>query len=258
MTINDRGSDEPETRLSGENAVQPWDDFDADAYADHNYATLRPEDRRLLTEVRDFFAANETDAFAQGLDLGSGSNLYPALAMLPFCEKLTLWEYSARNIAWLDRETHDYSAQWDPFWRLLSERPPYRDLAEPRRLLAERATVHRGSAFDLPKSNWDIGTMFFVAESLTGKLIEFELATRRFIEALRPGALFAAAFMENSEGYQVGEIRFPAVGITVADVRSCLDGITTGTTIERFDAGSDPVREGYTGMIFALGRTGRG
>jgi hypothetical protein len=236
------------------NAYYPWNDFDSAAYLKHNYLTLRDDDRQIMEAVADYFAAADLGRTAQGLDVGSGTNLYPALTMLPFCAELTLWEYSASNVDWLRREKAAYSASWDPFWHLLAKRQPYRDVRDPRRALAKRVWVEQGSIFDLPKSSWDIGTMFFVAESLTAKQEEFELATRRFIEALRPDAPFAAAFMENSVGYDVGSIQFPAVAITVADVRSCLDGIASQLTVDRIDAGSDPVRTGYSGMIFALGR----
>jgi hypothetical protein len=241
--------------LTGVNANFPWNRFDSAAYLSHNYSTLRFDDRKIIESVSDYFARAGVGHTLQGLDVGSGTNLYPAFTMLPFCAELTLWEHSISNVEWLRREKIAYSPSWDPFWNILAERQHYRDVHDPRRALAERTCVEQGSIFDLPKSSWDIGTMFFVAESLTTKHAEFELATRRFIEALRPDAPFAAAFMENSVGYDVGSIRFPAVAITVADVCSCLDGMASNLTVDRIGFGTDPVREGYSGMIFALGRT---
>src|SRR5215470_5845419 len=245
------------------NADYSWDDFDSTEYFEHNYSELRPDDAQILEAVRDFFCKVDCSGGAggglggrptRGLDVGSGSNLYPALAMLPFCAGgLTLWEYSARNIDWLCREVGSYSKSWDLFWERLAVSPPYQGIADPRAALAERARVHQGSIFDLPTASWDVGTMFFVSESLTEDEIEFSRATRCFVAALRPGAPFAAAFMENSTGYDVGDRRFPAVEVTVESVRHCLEGVSGSLDISRVDIGGDPLRAGYTGMILALG-----
>ncbi|CAM5649016.1 hypothetical protein SANTM175S_10556 [Streptomyces antimycoticus] len=55
-----------------------------------------------------------------------------------------------------------------------------------------------GSLFDLCSGaeRWDLGTMFFVAESITTSLDEFRRGVGCFMSALNPGAPFAAAFME--------------------------------------------------------------
>ena len=81
-----------------------WDEFDPDAYLTKNYWSLRDDDRMIMTVVRDFFASTASVGPARALDVGSGTNLYPALAMLPFCERLDLVEFSASNVAWLKRE----------------------------------------------------------------------------------------------------------------------------------------------------------
>jgi hypothetical protein len=251
----------------GENADYPWDDFNSAAYFRKNYRTLRHDDRQILEAMRDFFskadrvsgASREAEGQpARGLDLGSGTNLYPALAMLPFCAELTLWEYSTGNVEWLRREVQSYGESWDLFWERLAFAPPYQATTDPRAALAERTRVHRGSVFDLPAAAWDIGTMFFVAESLTGSPGEFTAATHRFIDALRPGAPFAAAFMEKSEGYQVGDQMFPAVPVTAETVRSCLDEVSHNLDVQRVDPGNDPLRHGYSGMILVLGTAGTG
>ena len=256
------------SREQGGNADYPWDDFDSADYFRHNYHALRHDDRQILEAMRDFFSKADRAASAsreapeerpaRGLDLGSGTNLYPALSMLPFCAELTLWEHSARNAEWLRREVQSYGKSWDRFWERLALAPPYQATDDPRAALAERTRVHQGSVFELPAAAWDIGTMFFVAESLTADRAEFEAATHRFVDALRPGAPFAAAFMENSEGYQVGDQMFPAVPVTAEAVRSCLDEVSHNLDVQRVDPGSDPLRHGYSGMILVLGTAGTG
>jgi hypothetical protein len=255
-------------RDQGDNADYPWDDFDSADYFRHNYSALRHDDRQILEAIRDFFSKADRYAGAArepaderpacGLDVGSGTNLYPALAMLPFCAGVTLWEYSARNIEWLRQEIRSYSPSWDKFWERLALAPAYQGVEDPRAALAERATVHQGSVFDLPPAEWDMGTMFFVSESLTSSPDEFVVATHRFIHALRPGAPFAAAFMENSTGYDVGERRFPAVAVTPETVRHCLEEVSHNLDVQRIDSGNNPLRDGYSGMILVLGTAGAG
>jgi len=245
-------------RRQGDNAYYPWNEFDSVRYFQHNYSALRQEDLQILEMIRDFFVkADRPTGAAQGLDVGSGTNLYPAMAMLPFCAALTLWEHSESNADWLRREIRDYSASWDPFWMRLALSPPYQGIADPRSVLAERTSVHRGSIFDLPAASWDIGTMFFVAESVTSHRDEFERATRCFVDALRPGAPFAAAFMENSTGYPVGGRHFPAVPVTTGIVRNCLEDVTGSLDVHRVDS-DEPLRDGYSGMILAMGMVGTG
>src|SRR5262249_24239379 len=131
-------------------------------------------------------------------------------------------------------------------------------IPDPRSVLARRATVHQGSIFDLPAASWDIGTMFFVAESLTTRHDEFESATHRFMRALRPGSPFAAAFMENSTRYDVGARCFPSFPVTVKIVRGCLEAFSGDLDVQRISLGSAPLRKGYTGMILALGTVNAG
>lgn len=236
------------------NSHFPWDDFDSNWYFDRNYKKLRDDDRQIVERVRDFFATFGLSRHRHGIDVGAGTNLYPALAMLPFCDEITLYEYAASNVAWLRRETQSYSPSWDPWWSLLIKEPVYKSLDSPREALAAAARVERGSIFDLPESRWDIGTMFFVAESISSALSEFHAALGSFVRSLRPGAPFAAAFMKNSLGYNVGTHRFPAVAITEDEVENCLAGKTEDLRIHRLGKTSDPLRDGYDGMILAIGR----
>jgi hypothetical protein len=236
------------------NADTDWDAFDPAQYVAHNYASLLPDDRRLLTLTREWFASADLPENTRGLDVGSGSNLYPALSMLPHCGEITLWEYGAGNVAWLRTEVAAYSAHWDACWDVLVEGEAYRAMEDPRAELARRARVVQGSIYDLPAAEWDLGTMFFVAESMTRLLDEFRTAVAAFVSALKPGAPFAAAFMENSEGYAVGDRPFPAVKIDSAVVEAAFADATDKLTVERIAPMTDKLRDGYTGMLLACGR----
>jgi hypothetical protein len=241
--------------LAKSNAAQPWDTFDTQAYFDHNYRTLLDPDQRILRRLAEFFGTQPLHGL-HGIDVGTGANLYPAMAVIPLCNQVTLWERSSSNVEWLRRQVTDYETTWDPFWAELATGPLYAQSGNPRRLLADRAHVRRGDVFQLPENHWDLGTMFFVAESISGLRSEFEASLRSFLRSLRAGAPFAAAFMEGSRGYLVGSYNFPAVRVGVDDVASGVAGLTCNVDIQRIDT-ETLVREGYTGMILAVGVTSR-
>ncbi|MEU5690377.1 SCO2525 family SAM-dependent methyltransferase [Actinosynnema sp. NPDC020468] len=242
------------------NAEVDWSGFDPEDYLRHNYAEVGAEDRDLVGSAREFFGercAGRSDL--RGLDVGTGANLYPALSMLPYCRSLTLYEHSPTNVAWLREQVAagwpSWSRAWGPFWALLAEHPAHAALADPAAVLARRAEVVRGSVFDLDPAagGWDVGTMFFVAESISTERAEFTAAVRRFLGALRTGAPFFLAFMENSEGYEVGGVRFPAVRVDADDVADSLDGVATEVVVGRARSDGGKVRDGYTGMVYAHG-----
>ena len=230
-----------------------WDRFNSQSYQAHNYADLRPDDREILGLIRDHFVANAPAVPVRGIDVGAGPNLYPTLSMLPFCDGVDLFEYSASNVAWLRGQLPGYDHSWDKFWGVLEQSAAYSTVADPRRRLAEIGDVVQGSIFDLPERRWGIGTMFFVAESLTSDMVEFRQAVSKFARALTDGAPFAAAFMKDSQGYDVDGTWFPAVAIDGSDVAQCFQGIAENVYAHEVTF-ETPLREGYGGMIVATGR----
>jgi hypothetical protein len=240
-----------------QNSDVDWDAFDANKYLHHNYQTLRGDDRRFIEATRDHFAASPVPSPAAGIDLGAGANLYPAFTMLPFVERLTLLDYSYSNIEWLRAQVRGYDPGWDPFWDVLRPSTAYAEVADPREKLNRVASVVQASLFTfVPVERYDIGTMFFVAESISTSRSEFEVALARFLAVLKPGAPFATAFMENSAGYQVGAEPFPATRVSKADVDRLLSPAVEGLSVHHEPAvgAEGALRLGYDGMILAVGR----
>lgn len=245
------------------NRDYPWDEFNPAEYFKYNYVQLRDDDREIVEIVRDFLTRKLANAplprGARGIDVGTGANLYPALTMLPFCEEITLYEHSEANVAWLrDQAQHgvpSWDEAWSQFWELLVERAQYGTIANPLRVLLDRVRVVKGDVL-APSAlgRFDIGTMFFVAESITEERAEYLQAMDRFFSMLKPDALFAMAFMEHSQGYQVGVQKFPATDIGERDVWSCLRKHASDFSLHRLSAEDKPLREHYTGMIVAHGR----
>ena len=250
--------------MADQNADAPWNTFSSDDYWRRNYRELQAEDQEIIRRVSNFFIS----AFAhrplaqRGIDVGSGTNLYPALLMLPWTEQILLTDYSASNISWLDDQLADDTSDWtwQPFWQQMRESKGYREVDSPRKLLREacvaepeHAGIEQCSVFDLPTARWDLGTMFFVAESITKKPEEFRNAVARFLGSLKPGAPFAAAFMAGSDGYEVARTVYPAVPITTDDVRRHLTELGAGELSVEMPATEHRVRHGDTGMIVATG-----
>jgi hypothetical protein len=250
------------------NAEAPWDDFSSEKYYDHNYKKVQAEDQEIIQRVSQFF----TRAFAHrnraecAIDVGSGSNLYPALLILPWTNRILLTDYSQRNVRWLRHEVReDRSAwAWQPFWQELEGCKGYDQIGEPRKQLREAcrtdefasAGIQRKSVFNLPSARWQLGTMFFVAESITEDFAEFRTAINHFVGALRPGAPFAATFMAESLGYEVDGTWFPALKVTTEHVSGCFEEFGADD-LNVFMIETPPVvRAGYQGMIVATGIAG--
>ncbi len=239
------------------NDTVDWDLFDSDDYFAHNYSALRHDDAQIIKIVAKYFAACDAPSgCGRAIDVGTGTNLYPALAMLPIATDVTLLERSRSNRRWLREELVAPAPSWRPFWKAMTTgRPAYQNITDPFRELRERTTVLPGSVFELEATTYDVGTMFFVAESITARKAEFQQATRWFVRSLMDQAPFAAAFMRDSSGYEVGGRRFPSCSIKEDDVRRCLAAVAHGVTVQRVD--SKDLRSGYDGMIVATGRAGQ-
>jgi NNMT/PNMT/TEMT family len=249
------------------NADAPWKKFSSDDYWRANYHELQAEDQEIIHLVSNFFIrAFADDPPAQrAIDVGSGTNLYPALLMLPWTRQILLTDYSASNVGWLSGQVADDSPAWtwQPFWQELQGAEGYNRISEPRRQLRracasepECAGIEQLSVFDLPKERWQLGTMFFVAESITEDPEEFRAAIASFVGALKPGAPFATAFMAGSDGYPVAGTRFPALPITPDHVtRRFTELGAKKLSVEKLQP-PPRVRAGYKGMIVATGFVG--
>lgn len=242
----------------------PWNRFSSNDYWWRNYKDLHAEDQQIIHRVSDFFirAFAERPRARRGIDVGPATNLYPALLMLPWTEQILLADYSERNVGWLRDQIADDAGPWawHLFWREMAEAEGYRDVDRPRKRLREacvsepgHAGVEQFSIFDLPEARWDLGTMFFVAESITQEPKEFRAAVESFVGALEPGAPFAAAFMAGSAGYEVAGTDFPAVPITRDDVERHLTELGVREASVELLETDHRVRDGYEGMIVATG-----
>lgn len=252
------------------NDQAPWEKFDNEAYVAQNYLDLLPVDAKILSEVGGYFSRHfrERGEGARspvlGIDMGAGGNLYPALAMLPWCRKITLFERAPENVEYLRQQRSEVAQNWDAFWKVLCYEKVYADLdSKWKNVFREVARVEQGNLFKMGRRNWlgirrsagkyQIGTMFFVAESISTSPDEFRQAVDCFMAVLAPGAPFAAAFMEGSRGYDVGDEHFPACDVDEDQVEKTLAPYANDLKMVRLNDAGHLVRPGHTGMILAYG-----
>jgi hypothetical protein len=240
------------------NDAVPWSDFDADEYWKFNYSSVLPEDAEIIQCASKFLieACGEPARLKQAVDVGAGTNLYPALLMLPWAKHLVFTEYAPPNIGWLHQHLADPPGKWpwQPFWDLVADLPCYQAIEDPRRTLAAGHEVRALSIFDLPPRTWDLGSMFFVADGMTDDKKEFEAAVRAFLNALLPGSPFLMAFMEGSTEYKVHGRRFPSVKITPEFLNDLIAKLpVTGSSVLRTNNTIRRLRPGYDAMLLVTG-----
>jgi hypothetical protein len=194
---------------------------------------------------------------ARVIDIGTGPNLFPALAAAPNAASITVWEYAQSNLDWMQRTLRrgQLSAPWDHFWRIVRQaKAAHTPPMSPMRALRARMDLVRGSIFDLPRARWDAATMFFCAESITQRQSEFEAACAAFARCVRPGGVLAAAFLAGSRGYEVGDEHYPAVSVDERALRRAFRGRAAHLRLTRIGHWGAEIRSGYSGMFFLTAR----
>lgn len=240
------------------NAEFQWDRFDSEAYFQHYYGEPHADDDLVVRRAASALAAAPPPGQSLDIvDVGTGPNLIPFLAALPRARRLTAWEFSASNVAWLRNELDraEMRPQWRHFWRVAREAegaPP--DLPDdPLPLLRARAVVRQGSVFDLPPRTWDAATMFFCAESITSRRDEFEAACAAFANSVRPGGLLVAAFLVRSGGYEIAGRAFPVLNLSADSIAEAFAVHATGLEAQCIGIVEREIRSGYSGFVFLTG-----
>jgi len=233
-----------------------WDSFDPITYRDSNYASPRREDLVLADLTAKAFRGEPTGMLVS--DVGTGSNLFPLICSLPQAKRQVAWEYGRQNVDWLNREVSRKTLDqiWSPFVKTVAETYGDRELNDRKvqSMLRSKLSIRKSSVFELPRREFDASTMFFCAESITDRPTVFKEACHCWTKSVQKGGRLVGAFMENSEGYRVGDTTFPALSIRESDLSSAFNAMAKVELVERIPVGSQPIRPGYSGMLFFRGR----
>lgn len=240
------------------NSQVNWGDLHVDSYVAEHYSSLRDDDGLIIDRMAEFFASYldvNLSHHRRGVDVGTGGNLYPAFALLPFANSVDLLEKSPNSVAWIRQQRQNgFSQTWNPFLERLKQQPVYSDYFEARDVRADfraKTDVRVDDALLLPAKRWDLGTMFFTACSLSNSEEESNGVVWRFVESLKPGSPFVIASMANSSGYVVDDVAFPAVSLTEESLQATLNKVAVDIEVTPI-RDAVPVRPGVY-MLLATG-----
>ena len=247
-----------DTAEASGNSGYQWDHFDPEAYFQHYYGNPHADDDCLTRLAASALkcapqAGNDLDL----IDIGTGPNLIPFLCALPRARSMTAWDFSASNAAWLEAELQrdTLRAPWQHFWdESRAAYGPMWQLSEcPVSALRAKCTITCGSIFDLPERCWDGATMFFCAESITQRMDEFEEAMSAFAKCVKPGGALIGAFLVQSDGYDVGGRRYPALRLSADTIEAVFALNASSVKAQRIGIVEQEIRSGYSGCVFLTG-----
>ncbi|MBI5733125.1 hypothetical protein HY967_04210 [Candidatus Jorgensenbacteria bacterium] len=223
-----------------------WNKFDPYTYIQDNYATIHNEDREIIHRLLKFYAS--VGKMKLAVDVGTGPNLYPIMLLIPYVQKVYCVEYSTKNIHYLRDQLRSLDKNWYTFWDLIKSGSPEHQI-DLLKHLKKKLIIKKGSIYDLESDTYDIASMFFCAESITDSYEQFRKACLRFMQSVMKNGYLVAAFMENSKGYEMKDIRFPAFPVDVSLIEKVFAPYTKNLKIEHIPVAKQPLRAGYTGMI---------
>lgn len=229
-----------------------WTRFPVEEYVAKNYIEIHKEDVSILMKLAAFYS--RLPEVGPILDLGTGANMYPVLAALPKKGIIHCIEPSSASVRYLDHQRKNLSPLWLQYWHLLQKLQPelYTDM-DVQESLRKRMWVWQDDYSNLAENHYRLASMFFCAESITKYTWRFEEICKAFVGSVVPGGYFAAAFMENSTGWDVSGQRYPAIAVNADMVREQFSPWSDDAVIEHIPVADTPLRPGYTGMVFVTG-----
>ena len=230
-----------------------WDNFDPEAYLFTNYTTIYPHDVYMLDLMVTLYRERRPKYV---LEVGCGPNLFPVLAALPYVDGLQIVENGKHNLDYLASQFNALDGAWARWTGMIQLIDPSLERFNFLTALRHKAVVNQGSIYDLPAGKYDAASMHYVAESITDDPARFKDACCAFRKSIVQGGFYAASFMENSHGYRVGEIDYPAVPVSLEQVQEAMSpGILSSS---RLPVNAGGMREGYSGTIHIIGQNGEG
>ena len=241
----------PRVRAAPVNASLPWDSFDTSDYLQHNYVRMRDDDQQIVgidgPVLRYGRCAKRTRSRCRHRrkplsGAGHVAGVFDDHARGEIGDEPGVARRrGAATVGDLGSVRQEVTANTTAAGAL-----------DPRTAMAARVRITPGDIYDLPCDAWDLGTMLFVAESITDRWEEFALAIRAFVESLSVDAPFVAAFMENSQGYRVGSEDFGAVAVDAADLSYVFAPWAHHVDVHPIHT-SNRLRAGYDGMLLVTG-----
>jgi len=236
------------------NADVDWDRWPVAEYLAENYRQLHPADAAVIDHHSAFYRRFPPRSVARSLEFGAGPNLYPLMLAAGASRRIDAVEPGAASVAYLRRQvSRGADPSWLPFYERCRSRNP--DLPPTLAQALARVTVIHGGVGKLSERGYAVGSMNFVAESVTERADEFTGLCRAFAAAVAPGGHLVAAFMENMGRYRIGTgPPWPGFPVDAAAVRAAFAPLTDALLVDRIDADPTLPEYGYTGMVVLTAR----
>lgn len=248
-----QGADETPVELLHNRDVD-WNRWPVQTYLEENYRVPHPADLAVIDHHARFYRRLRPGSIGRSLEFGAGPNLYPLMLAASVSRHIQAVEPSAASVAYLQGQLRNgadrsWSAFYEECRRRLPTLPPDLNTA-----LSIVEVTHAGAA-EIGADAYDLGSMHFVAESVTEDLAEFTALCERFAKAVRPGGPLIAAFMENMGRYRLGDgSSWPGVRVDSDIVRAVFARLATGIEVTRIEADATLPDYGYTGMVLMTAR----
>lgn len=222
--------------------VDPWAAFNPEAYSTENYEVIQEVDRSLAGLLVD--AWKRRGKVERTLEVGTGANLYPALAASEHSARLLLTDLNTANLDWIREQQLHLDPHWIEFG---STSLPYREAAS-RLAMAEvrQLSLHHLSTL---VHRYPVIQMFFVVDSMTSDLQEVRDCLAQLHDALTPDGTLFGVFTLGSRGYCVARSAFPATKLTEDALRRELRGVGF-QQVQITEAEGDKFRAGYDSVVF--------
>ncbi|MFI8106680.1 class I SAM-dependent methyltransferase [Streptomyces sp. NPDC086023] len=235
------------------NAHADWDRWPVEDYLEENYRRLYACDAAVIRHHSAYCRPLPAGSVAEALELGCGPNLYPLMILAAASGRIDAVEPGAAGYAYLRRQLHHGpEASWQPFYDLCRRLNP----ALPASLSTalERVRPLHGDVSQVRQYRYGLGSMTFVAESVTEDGAEFAALCRAFLGCIRPGGGVLAAFMENMPSYRIGEgPLWPAFPVDAPAVREVFAPHTDRLVVRRVPKDPALPDYGHTGMLLLSG-----
>lgn len=244
--------------------------FHARAYLLEYYSHLGAENRALMRFLQRSYATIFTQlGAARLLEFGGGPTIYQLISAARYPVKIDFSDYLSENLAevrsWLDNAPGQFD--WDAFVRyaLASERQPSGQRAVERRKRQLRERVGQLLYCDaksptplgaVQHAPYDIVGINFVLESITQVRDEWYSLLDHVVPLVRPHGYMLMCAILGATHYRVGQLYFPAVPISQAEIREQLARLGFSVVCAQTVAAEHREQQGYDGIAMVLAKKG--
>lgn len=244
-----------------------WSDFNADSYRREYFTSIGPEDDWVARRTMQFMHESgiRPGEIECAGELGTGPALSLSIAVSPYVQRLYLIEPAEQNANYLSQTLHnpvlmhnDWSHIAEAYAQDPHALPEHKDSLH---LLGRTARLLTLSSNQLVAESFNGMFSSFFAESATEDQDQCAEFIDHGLDALTPGGVYAAAFMERSSGYpdhtpegaaqKVDYKKFPAANIEQPWLEERYKG--TDIHVERCPFVPQMREGGYTGVLLAIG-----